>query len=82
VSIGWYFVPPGGHLARAAKPVLVAKGSARFATAGRRNVVIKLTRQGRRLLTGKRKLALQAKGRFTPRTGRTVTVVKRFTLKR
>lgn len=82
LSIGWYYLPPGARLARAAAPVLVAAGGASFRTAGTKAVVLKVTKAGRRLLRGRRRIALVAKGRFTPSGGRPVVAQKAFGLTR
>lgn len=88
VTIAWYLVPKGAHLARAAhgrakrpKPELVARGSARFAAAGTKTVEVRLTKLGRRLLRGARPLGITAQGSFTPSGGAAVSATKRFTLR-
>lgn len=82
LSIGWYYLPPGARLARQAAPVLVAAGGASFRAAGTKAVVLKVTKAGRRLLRGRRRIALVAKGRFTPSGGRPVVAQKAFGLTR
>jgi DNA-binding beta-propeller fold protein YncE len=82
LSVRWYFVAPGAHLSRFGRPVLVARGSAGFKTAGKHKVVIRLTRQGKMLLRRSKRLKLKAKAQFTPSGGRAVTIVKAFTLTR
>jgi phage gpG-like protein len=81
--IDWYQLPPGAKLAKKtrAKPILVASGQMRFATAGVAKIKVKLTGAGRRLLEHAKILKLTAKGTFTP-TGKTpVTATKEFVLK-
>jgi alpha-tubulin suppressor-like RCC1 family protein len=82
LAIDWYYVPPGAHLARHAVPVLLAAGRLRFATAGTRKITLKLTPAGRRLLRKRKRIALTAKGSFTPLGKRAVTATLSFTLKR
>jgi hypothetical protein len=81
--IGWYWLPPGAHLATTkAKPVLVASGRLTFAAAGNGNLKLKLTRAGRRLLKHHHRLKLTAKGTFTPTGQPAISATKTFTLKR
>jgi alpha-tubulin suppressor-like RCC1 family protein len=82
LAIDWYYVPPGAHLARHATPVLLAAGRLRFATAGTRKITLKLTPAGRRLLRKRKRIALTAKGSFTPMDKRAVTATLSFVLKR
>jgi hypothetical protein len=84
VSISWYFVPKGAHLAntRRPTPVLVATGARGIAAAGTTTVRIALTAKGRRMLAHAGRLRLTARGAFTPRGGHTVIALKSFTLKR
>ena len=65
LSIDWYYLPPGAHLARAA-PVLFAAGSVAFPTAGTKTVVLRVTKAGRKLMRRRKRIALVAKGTFTP----------------
>jgi hypothetical protein len=66
--IQWWQVPPSAHPAKKGKPkpVLVARGEARFAAAGVGKVKVGLTRAGRRLLGGASRLKLTSRARFTP----------------
>jgi hypothetical protein len=89
LSIGWYFVPPGAHLARSgrkAKPkqVLIAAGSARFAKPGTYTFKIKLTARGKQLLGHATHLGVTAKGVFKPAGAGAgaVSARKAFVLKR
>ena len=84
VVIDWYFVPGGAHLAsKARKPVLVARGSARFHAPGRAKLTIRLTRRGKRRLTRATRLTLTARGAaFAPSGVRVVTASRSFTLRR
>jgi alpha-tubulin suppressor-like RCC1 family protein len=82
LQIDWYFVPPGAHLASRGRPVLVAAGSLAFAKAGTRLITLRLTTAGRRLLHKRKRVALSAKGSFTPSGRRAVTATASFVLKR
>jgi hypothetical protein len=81
VVISWYLVPSGAHLA-AAKPVLVTTGRATIRSAGTITIKLKLTPAGRRLLVHAKRLALTAKGAFTPNGEAPIDARKTFTLKR
>ena len=80
--ISWYQLPKGAHLSARARPVLIASGRAAFATIGMRKVVVRLTRQGKRLLRSARRIRLTAKGVFIPTGKPAVVALKPFTLKR
>ncbi|HEX4483987.1 MAG TPA: putative Ig domain-containing protein [Solirubrobacteraceae bacterium] len=82
LTIDWYYVPPGAHLARRAAPVLLAAGRLSFATAGTRKITLKLTPAGRKLLRKRKRIALTAKGTFTPLGKRAITASTSFVLKR
>ncbi len=83
-QVAWYQGSPSARLARAQKSLLVAKGAKTFTKAGKATIKIKLTHKGKALL-GKvkkgQKLALTAKGSFTPKGGKKTSKQKRFTLK-
>ena len=83
LTISWYQVPPGAHLARKAKPkpLLVATVSVSFAKAGGAKVKVKLTGAGRRLLHGSRTLKLTSKATLTPVGGSRTFGRRTFTLK-
>jgi hypothetical protein len=82
LSIGWYFVPKGAHLARAAKPTLIGRASANLHHAGRRiKLKIKLTSKGAKALKGTKRLTVTGKGTFTPSGLPGTTVKRKFTLK-
>lgn len=67
LEITWYAAASAAKLARAkAKPVLVARGSISFPTAGSKKLVLKPTAKGRRLLKHDKSLKLTADGAFTP----------------
>ena len=84
LKIGWYYLPRGAHLSKAAKkkpkPVLVASGAVTFAHAGTKAIVVSLTRRGRSLL--KHTGTLSAKASFKPTGAGAISAVKRFVLKR
>jgi hypothetical protein len=83
-QIAWYQGSPSARIARAQKSLLVAKGAKTFTEAGKATIKIKLTPKGKALL-GKvkkgQKLALSAKGSFTPEGGKKTSKQKSFTLK-
>jgi hypothetical protein len=83
-QIAWYQGSPSARSARAQKSLLVAKGAKTFTEAGKATIKIKLTAKGKALL-GKvkkgQKLALSAKGSFTPKGGKQTSKQKSFTLK-
>ncbi len=84
VTINWYVVPTGAHLAGKAKPkpVLFAGGHVAFTAAGTRTITIKLTGPGLAMLKHHHQLKLTAKGSFTRPGSAAITALKTFTLKR
>ncbi len=82
-AIAWYQVPAGALLAKKSDPksLLVASGRLTFPVAGTAKLKLKLTAAGKRLLKGKKRLKLIAKGTFTPPGGSAVTALKTFVLK-
>jgi hypothetical protein len=86
LTIGWYLVPAGAHLATAkhkhAKPTLIATGTATASQPGNVKLTVKLTRAGRTRLRHARRLKLTARATFTPAGGAAVTATATFTLKR
>ncbi|HTB69514.1 MAG TPA: hypothetical protein VK707_00845 [Solirubrobacteraceae bacterium] len=81
LTISWYLVPKGAHLA-AAKPVLAARGSVSSPAAGATKLTIELTAKGRGLLLHASRLGLTAKGALAASGGSTVSATRSFTLKR
>jgi len=81
LTIAWYLVPRGAHLA-SAKPVLVASGGVSLAGAGPAKLKIKLTPRGRGLLAHARRLALIAKGTLESGAGAAVRAKRSFTVRR
>jgi alpha-tubulin suppressor-like RCC1 family protein len=81
--INWYFLPPGAHLAKKAKPkpVLFAAGKLSFKAPGTKKITIKLTGKGQKLLKHRNSIKLTAKGSFTPTGKAAVTAKKGLTLK-
>jgi hypothetical protein len=71
LTIGWYDGPTR---------VLVATGSVTFRGPGVRQVHLKVTARGRRLLAQARHLKVTAKGTFTPSGQRAIVATRRFTL--
>ncbi len=83
LMVSWYFLPRGAHISRtAAKPVLVGSAAITFAHAGRSTVKVRLTTRGRQLLRHARRLAISAKGIFTPTKGASIRALRTFTLNR
>lgn len=82
LTIAWYYVPPGARTPSSTAPVLFAAGHVTFRTAGTRLVVLSLTSRGRKLLRHHRRIALLARGSFTPSAARTITATKSFTIAR
>lgn len=83
LTIGWYYLPPGTHLARRplarrASPLLFAGGKLSFRAAGTKTVTLTVTKAGRRLLRNRKRLALVAKGTFTPSGRAPITATKGF----
>jgi hypothetical protein len=81
LSVSWYFLPKGAHLARA-KPVLAASGKVSSASAGAAKLTLKLTAKGRGLLVRATRLNLTAKGVLATQEEAAVGETKPFTLKR
>jgi alpha-tubulin suppressor-like RCC1 family protein len=82
LTIAWYYVPPGARAPSSTAPVLFAAGHVTFRTAGTRVLVLNLTSRGRKLLRRHRRIALMARGSFTPSAKRTITATKSFSLAR
>lgn len=84
VTINWYVVPAGAHLAGKTKPkpVLFASGHVAFTAPGTRTITINLTGPGRAMLKRRHQLKLTAKGSFTRPGSAAITALKTFTLKR
>jgi WD40 repeat protein len=84
--VDWYYLPSGAHLAAAKhkpKPVLVAAGSAKFSAVGSvKQVKVKLTANGVKLLKHATRLKLTAQGTFTPAGQSGIVARQTFTLKR
>ena len=81
LTYSWYLVPKGAHLS-AAKPVLIASGSAGFRKLGPVTIAIKLTPKGKTLLKQHKKVKLTAKGTYTPTGSNLVSATKSFVLSR
>ena len=87
LTISWYYLPKGAHLAKAKhgkkpKPVLIASASVVFHKAGTAKVKIVLTGKGRQMLKSASHLGLVAKGTFTPNGQSATSTTKAITLKR
>jgi hypothetical protein len=81
VTITWYSVPAGAHLARATKPIVIAQGSHTFSTAGKASIKVRLTPRGRALLKGSKRVKLTAVGTFAPTRGTKSSKQESFTLR-
>jgi hypothetical protein len=82
VVIEWSALARGARAAKATKPVIVARGSARFSKPGRVRITIRLTPAGKRILKHARSIKLTAKGTYTPRGGSSLTATRAFRLRR
>jgi hypothetical protein len=83
ISVAWYLVPKGAHLAKARpKPILVASGKLTTSDGGTAKLTIKLTAAGRALLAKRKPLKLTAKGAFAPKGRPTLNMTREFTLTR
>jgi hypothetical protein len=81
LTVTWYFLPRGAHLARTVKPVVVARGAKTFTAAGSATLRLRLTSQGRALLKHAKRIKLTAVGSFAPKKGTTVSKHRSITLK-
>jgi alpha-tubulin suppressor-like RCC1 family protein len=83
LTINWYFLPPGAHLARKAKPkpVLFASGSLNFKAPETKRITVKLSAKGQKLLQRRATIKLTAKGSFAAPGRAAVTAKKPVTLK-
>ena len=81
VQVSWYYLPPGAHLAKVERPVLIARGSKQFTAPGQATIKIRLTAHGRSLLRKRKMVKLSALGSFTPKGGKPTTKRKVITLK-
>ncbi len=82
LAISWDYVPPGARAPSSTAPVLFAAGHVTFRTAGTRTVLLRVTSRGRKLLRHRRRIALVARGSFTPNGKSTITATKSFTVTR
>ncbi|HTZ86185.1 MAG TPA: carboxypeptidase-like regulatory domain-containing protein [Solirubrobacteraceae bacterium] len=85
ISIAWYFVPKGAHVAKSKpkpKPVLVAAGKLTTKEGGTAKLTIKLTSAGHALVAKHKPLKLTAQGAFAPKGRATLNATRSFTLKR
>ncbi len=80
ISIFWYEVPKGAHVA-GAKPVLVASGRATASAKGEVLLTLALTARGTSLLAHSHLLELTGRGVFTPAGGSPVTAIRTFALR-
>ena len=83
LSVSWFFVPKGAHLAEAktkAKATLVANGKTSSRSAGTVKLTVKLTAKGRSLLKRAHRVKLTSEGVYTPSGARAVSITKSFTL--
>jgi hypothetical protein len=85
LRIVWYYVPHGAHLARAKakpRPVPIAAAGAAFSKAGSYTLRLRLTIRGRRILRHAKRLAVTARGVFTPSGAGALVARRSFTLRR
>jgi len=84
LTVSWYHVPKGGHLAKRTRPapLLVATTTTTFTKAGNAKVTIKLTAAGAKFLRRLQHVKLTGRAVFTPTGKPPVTVIKSFTLTR
>jgi hypothetical protein len=76
LMISWYQMPRHVHPSAHVQGVLVARGTATFPASGTKQIKIRLTRKGRRLLERARRVTLTASASFIP-TGRPAIVTLR-----
>jgi hypothetical protein len=81
MTITWYQVPDPAHPV-ANEPAVVATARRTFRTAGKGTMTIKLTANGRKLLSHTKSRRLTAQGVFTPRGGNPVSAKKTFSVRR
>jgi hypothetical protein len=84
-TVSWFEVPTGARIGRVKakpQPILIAKGTLTFSTAGSRKLKIKLTAAGRRLLKHDKRIKLASKATFKAAGRPAVTTIKKFTLHR
>ncbi len=81
-EIHWYAVPPRAHLTTGTNPkaVLVATSKLTFRNASTRNMKLKLTPAGTRLLRHAKTIKLTASGAFTPTGKQPILATRTFTL--
>lgn len=80
LSIAWYLVPKGAHLA-GAKPVLAAVGKIATPASGASKLTVKLTAKGRSLLAQGSQVKLTAKGVLAASGRPSLIATRAFTLK-
>lgn len=81
LSIAWYLVPKGAHVA-GAKPVLAAGGKISTRASGASKLTVKLTAKGRSLLARGAQVKLTAKGVLAASGRPSLVATHTFTLKR
>jgi hypothetical protein len=81
--VAWYARAPVAHAARRTTlaPTLVASGRASVSSTGDAKLVVRLTVAGKRLLSHAKRLALTAKGTFTPTGGAPISETRTFELR-
>lgn len=82
VVIDWIAPAHRAKAGKAAKPVIVAIGRARFSKPERVRITIRLTARGVRMLKTVRSIRLTAKGTYTPTGSSSVTASRTFRLRR
>jgi hypothetical protein len=84
LSVQWYEVPVGAKLAKQkkVKPVLAAQGKLGFSRAGIGQLKIRLTSNGKRLLSRAKRVGLTVKGAFVGSGGATVNSTSAVVVRR
>jgi hypothetical protein len=77
LAFSWYY-SPRGHGSQTTSQVGIASGAASFAIGGIKNIAIKLTPRGIRLLKRSTRWTLTVKASFTPTGKREITAAKTF----
>lgn len=80
LTLTWYELPKGAHIARKVKPVKIASGKLKLTGSGTANVRIVLSRAGRKLLAHSHHVKLTSRARFKAAGISIVTATGKFSL--
>jgi hypothetical protein len=80
--VTWTSVAKGAEASAKHKAVVVAKGSKQADKAGEVTIKVRLTKKGRALLKGSKRVDVLARGSFAATGGKTVSTTRRIVLKR